>query len=255
LLHISDLNSGVSVVTISDASVQEGDSQEKTMTFNVSITPPSEDKVQIEAILLPDTGHNVATANDDYTPPDQSLRIDFPPKSSSPQHIAISIKGDIVPEENETIRVQLKNLTSVKGNVILGRAIGIGTIVDDDHVLVEVSPCSDSEDHKHKLFSVSVTPPSKERITLFYSLSVKDQETNKAIAGQDFTPITTPLALTFEPEKANRSITVEADGRLDGDGQEKSFYLVLQDLAGKAAFRGAKDVLEQQCKFKKIAPR
>jgi Ca2+-binding RTX toxin-like protein len=121
------------VISISDATVTEGNDGTKDLTFTVSLNNASDDVVKVDYASADGT----ATAVNDYlattgilsfTPSDIIAgTTEFTPGETS-KTITVKINGDTEIETNETFAL---NLTNVVGGSI-GKATGIGTIVNDD---------------------------------------------------------------------------------------------------------------------------
>jgi hypothetical protein len=108
--------------SISDVSVNEGDSGTTPLTFTVDLSAPSD---------VPTTV-NFATANDSADAADyQSISGDltFSPGETS-KTMTVLINGDLTLESNEMLFVNLSG--SVNAGISDGQ--GIGTIINDDNV-------------------------------------------------------------------------------------------------------------------------
>jgi hypothetical protein len=108
-------------VTISDASVVEGNAGTTTAVFTVSLSAASSQTVTVPY----STANATATAGTDYTAASSS--VTFTPGDVS-EPISITVLGDTDIEENETFLVNLGAPT----NATLADGQGVGTIVDDD---------------------------------------------------------------------------------------------------------------------------
>ncbi len=111
-----------SVFSINNASIVEGDSDTKVLTFTVTRTGNTSGTASVDFATADDT----ATIGDsDYV--SQSNTLNFADGEPS-QTISITINGDIPPEADETFFVNLTN--PVNGSI--NNAQGVGTIVNDD---------------------------------------------------------------------------------------------------------------------------
>lgn len=109
-------------ISISDASVTEGNSGSKQMTFTVSLSQASTSEVRVTYTTANGTAK---TGNNDYVAKSATLR--FAPGETSKQ-ITITIKGDTKRESDEYFLVKLSK--AVNGTIADGQ--GVGTILNDD---------------------------------------------------------------------------------------------------------------------------
>jgi hypothetical protein len=125
--HLHDRNYQCKV-TMSDASVTEGNSGTKAMVFTVSLSdfPLSTVTAVYSTANGTATGGTAATAGIDYLATAGTLTFGLGQIS---QTITVLVLGDTVPEPNETLFV---NLTSVSDNAYIGDGQGMGTIFNDD---------------------------------------------------------------------------------------------------------------------------
>lgn len=110
-------------VSITDASVGEGNSGTATLSFTVSLSAQANGNVTVDYATSDGTA---TTAGSDYTAASGTLTINSGTTSNT---IDVSVNGDIVPESDETLTLTLSN---VSANAILGTASATGTITSDD---------------------------------------------------------------------------------------------------------------------------
>jgi hypothetical protein len=115
------LNDDGPTLAINNASVTEGNSGTKTMTFTVHLSMVAAGTVSVKF----QTTSGTATAGSDFVATSGTLSF---PHGTVNKTIAVTIKGDTVHEANETFGVWL---SSPVGATILNSP-GIGTIVNDD---------------------------------------------------------------------------------------------------------------------------
>jgi len=108
-------------ITINDISVPEGNSGTKTATFTLTLSGTSSRNVTVAYA----TADGTATAGTDYTARTGTLTIAAGQTSVT---VAITVRGDVVLEPDETVLVNLTNPT----NATIARATGILTITNDD---------------------------------------------------------------------------------------------------------------------------
>ena len=110
------------VVNIANASVVEGHSGTRSMTFTVTLSSPTGDSVSVGWITADGTAR---TSNNDYRAANGTLT--FSPGQTS-RTVTVTVVGDRRDESNETLLVRLRSPVLVT----LGRSTATGTIVDDD---------------------------------------------------------------------------------------------------------------------------
>ena len=122
---------GAAGVSISDASVAEGDAGTGILTFTVTLTPPSSQTVTVpfstaSGTTTPATGGAACTANVDYLAANGTLT--FQPLDTS-ETVTVTVCADALVEGNETLLV---NLGAPTGGATVADGQGVGTITDDD---------------------------------------------------------------------------------------------------------------------------
>jgi hypothetical protein len=108
-------------LTISDASIVEGNNGNRSVTFSVSLSAPSGRSVSVSYA----TANGTATAGSDYNSKSGALTFSA---GTTVQTISVTVRGDRTVEPNETFLVDLTNPT----NATLGKNQGVGTIINDD---------------------------------------------------------------------------------------------------------------------------
>ena len=111
------------VVTVTNATVQEGDSETGELVFTVSLDVPANGFVNVNYATADGTA---TVVGNDYLPADGLLTIEPGFTSTA---VSVSVLGDVIPENNETISLSLSNPTA---NVTLGQSIAAGTILNDE---------------------------------------------------------------------------------------------------------------------------
>lgn len=112
---------GVPRVSITDASLVEGDGGSALMSFELVLDAPSNGSVAVGVA----TDLGTATPNLDYTP--TSATLTFPAGATSIV-FQVPVIGDTVPEPGETFLARLSSPV----DAVLGDAEAVGTIIDDD---------------------------------------------------------------------------------------------------------------------------
>jgi hypothetical protein len=118
----------VAQLSINDATITEGDSGQKNATFTVSMTPgwPA-----TSAEVAYTTKDGTARGGSDYLASSGSVTF---LTGETTKTIVVPILGDTEPEGDETFTVQISLTSSCCGGATatLAKAIGTGTIVNDD---------------------------------------------------------------------------------------------------------------------------
>ncbi len=111
----------VPTIDISDASIAEGDSGSTLLSFQVTLSEATTEMVSVSYATVDGT----ATAGSDYTAAEGTLTIDA---GMTSQTILLEVLGDTEPEDDETLTLMLSNPVQA----ILGDAVGLGTITNDE---------------------------------------------------------------------------------------------------------------------------
>jgi Zn-dependent metalloprotease len=108
-------------ISVADASLTEGNAGETQMAFTVALSTPTLKSVSVNYEVLDGTAQH----GNDF---DRIAGTVVIPGGAGGIRILVTVKGDIVPEGNETFRLRLSG--AVNATIADGEAIG--TIVDDD---------------------------------------------------------------------------------------------------------------------------
>lgn len=111
----------VSTISVSDASVVEGNAGSTPLSFAITLSPARAEPVSVSY----ETSDDSAVAPDDYL--GASGVVTFDPGETA-KTVEVGVVGDDVPEPDETFVLQL----SAPEGAALADAVGVGTIVDDD---------------------------------------------------------------------------------------------------------------------------
>jgi len=206
-INVTDVDESGSL-SVSDASVIEGNSLTTAANFVVSLSQASSSYVLVDV----NTSNYVAAGSDYQT---VSTTVTFNPGETS-QTVSVSINGDTTIEPNERFLVKLAN--PVGG--ILDNSIGVGTIINDDYSLpsINITDSSITEGNSgtnYGEFTVSLSASSSVPVSLNYSTV-----NYSAIGGTDFEAIPT-TALTFNPGETTKTISVGIVGDTTKETNEK----------------------------------
>src|SRR5262249_2895899 len=138
---------GMPRLTISDVTAFEGNGGTTAFVFTVTRSGPSGQAVTIDYA----TADGTATSAGDYTAASGTLTI---PAGQTTGTITVLVKGDRLPEANETFFVNLSGPT----NAVIADGQGVDTIVDDEP-RINISDVTKKEGKKNQttLFTFTVT--------------------------------------------------------------------------------------------------
>jgi hypothetical protein len=166
-------------LSIADASVTEGNSGTKTLTFTVSLSPAASGTVSYDIA----TSNGTATAGSDYVA--SSLTGQTISAGATSKTFAVTINGDTSNEANETFNVTLSNVSGAT----LGDGTAVGTITNDDSAgggptlsIGDVSMAEGNSLTKQMTFTVSLSAPASTAVT--YNIATAN---GTAIAPTDYT--------------------------------------------------------------------
>jgi Calx-beta domain-containing protein len=211
-------------IRINDASVIEGDTGQKTMTFTISWTGAKGGAAPSVHYTTANRGSGVgyATAGADYTA--TSGTASMTNSGCRCATVNVPILGDLINEGTETFVVKL---SSPVGGTI-ARAQGIGTVYDNDGPpSIVVTDVSGLEASGSLTFDVLLTSATVGTVTVDYTTS-----DGAALAGSDYTA--TSGTLTFTPGQTSKPIpvTIVNDALAEDD---ETFTLNLSNATGGIA--------------------
>ena len=215
----------VPLVSISDATVTEGDSGTTPAVFTVTLSRPSSNVVTVSYSTGSGLDYNGwdAQPNVDYV--STSGTLTFLPGETS-KTITVQVIGDTIPEANNKFAVNLGRPT----NALLAHASAVGTIVDDDGRISinSVSLADGSSGTTAFVFTVTLSKAASVPIDVSFSTS-----DGTAMAGSDY--IATSGTLTFAPGETTKTITVWVIGDTVYDANEY-FFVNLSSTSPYAIF-------------------
>jgi serine protease len=166
-------------ISISDASVVEGNSGSKQLAFTVSLSFASASAVTFEIA----TANGTATAGTDYVA--RALAADSIAAGQTSKTYHVTIKGDATAEGDEVFYVNLYNASGAA----LVDDTGVGTITDDDSPSLSISDAYLTEGDsgtKSMTFTVSLSKPSAFPVTYDAVSYGSNNTTSPATGGVDF---------------------------------------------------------------------
>ena len=216
------INDDTPAVTVTDASVTDGNSGTVAMTFTASLVA----SVGSAVTATYQTGGGTASPGVDYVPAQGTLT--FGPDQPS-QTITVTVNGDtlVEPNENFTLTVTLNDGSG---------ATALGTIVNDDAVALSVGNATVKEGDAgtaSMTFDVSLTQAAAIEVSATYAT-----EAGTATAGQDFLPA--QGTAVFAPGETRKTVSVTINGDMLFEGDETLFLNV---SAAGATARGTGTIL------------
>lgn len=188
-------------ISVTDATVTEGNSGTSNAEFVVSLSDESSKPVTVNYNTL----NYSAAAGNDYNA--VSGTLSFAPGETS-LTISVGVKGDTTSEANEAFLV---NLSTPVGASIYD-ALGVGNIINDDNVpapkinITDITVTEGNTGTTNADFVVSLSAASSSNVTVLYNT------VNYSAGGaSDYMAIPT-TSLTFLPGETSKSITVTVRG-------------------------------------------
>ena len=193
---------GVPRLSISSPTVAEG-SGSSSLEFIVMLSVASSQQVTVD---YEDAGTGTATSGDDYTAITAGT-LTFA-AGVTRDTLAVTVLGDALDEENETVIVELSSAS----NAAISTATGTGTITDDDAPpVVSIASASVTEGDTGEMpsleFIVSLSAASGKVVTVGYA----DATSGTATSGTDYTAITAGT-LTFAAGVTRDTLAVSVTG-------------------------------------------
>jgi hypothetical protein len=207
-------------ITISDATVIEGNTGTQAANFTVSLSAASSQTVTVAY----STANGSASAGSDYQAASYTLTF-APGETSKP--ITILVNGDRLGEPNESFFVTL----SAPANATIAGGQGLGTIVDDEPRM-SISDVTRAEGKKDQTtlftFTVTLSAAYDEPVTLSFRTA-----NGTATSNNDYVAKTGTL--TFAPGETTKTLTIEVKGDNRREVNEY-FYLDLFGNSGNSLF-------------------
>ena len=216
------------VVSIDSPSVDESDDTETaSLEFIVSLSAASG---KVVTVGYADSGSGTATSGTDYTAiTGGTLTL---AAGVTRDTIAVTVTGDALDEENETVVVTL----SSPSNATISTASGTGTITDDDDEpslsIADASVTEGATGTTPSLeFIVTLSAASGRQVTVDYA----DAGTGSATSGTDYTTIAAGT-LTFAAGVTSDTLAVSVTG--DGTNEPNETVIVRLSNPSNATLSG-----------------
>jgi hypothetical protein len=208
-------------VSVSDATVAEGNSGAVNATFTVTLSKAA----AVDVTVHYETVDGAATAVSDYVAVSGDVVI---PAGQTSRTFTVAVLGDRVAEPTETFAVNL----SAPVNATIADGQGLGTILDNEpQISINDVAKSEGKGNKTTLFTFTVTLSAAydQPVTMSY------QTVNGTAATADNDYIAKTGTLTFDPGETTKTITIEvkADNKKESD---ETFYLDLINNSSNSLF-------------------
>ncbi|MFZ6005504.1 MAG: beta strand repeat-containing protein, partial [Actinomycetota bacterium] len=214
-LTIAD-NDAMPSLSLSDASVMEGNSGTAPVSLTLTLSAPSGRDVSVD--VSDSSGSAVAGA--DYAP-QSGTNIDIPAGSTTAT-VAASVFGDLIDEANETFTLNLSGAT----NAAIGDGAGLITILDDDSgPSISIGDASELEGtglpttDTILTFTVTLSAASEQTATVAYATA---DSTASAGLTDDYDAASGTL--TFAPGDTSETLTVNVNR--DSHAEPSEAFLV-----------------------------
>ncbi len=221
-------------LSINDVSTTENASGNNVATFTVTLSAAFPQAVTVNYA----TANVTATAGADYTATAGTLTF---PANTTSQTITVPVLDDALDENDETYSVVL----SAPVNATIAKAIGTGTIVDNDPTpsltINNVSVAEGNSGTTPAVFTVTLSAPSGRTVTVNYATA-----NGTATAGSDYTAASGTL--TFPAGSTTQTIAVPVLGDTTVEASES--FVVSLSSATNASTRpepGNRHDRERRC--------
>jgi hypothetical protein len=196
-------------ISIDDQSIAEGNAGTSTLSFNLSLSNPSDQTVTVDYTT---TDGTATVAGADYAA--ASGTVTFDPGQTA-KTVDVTVNGDVTHESDETFTVDLSNASNV--NILDGS--GQGTITNDDQVPdISIDDRSvtegDSPSTTIMTFNVTLSNPSDQTVTVEYTTN----DDTATIAGADYAAASGTV--TFDPGQTAKTVDVTVNGDVTHESDE-----------------------------------
>jgi len=183
-------NDDATGISITSASLIEGNAATSSMTFALTLSSTNKDPVSVSF----STGGGTATPGTDYT---QSTGTAIFAPNTLTQSITVPIRGDLALENTETFTLSLSNPIGAS----IATPSAIGTITNDDSVTLGINDVATGEPNGTLSFAVTLTGSSEIPVAVNFAT-----ENGTALAPQDY--LASSGILTFAPGVSSLSLPV-----------------------------------------------
>jgi glucose/arabinose dehydrogenase len=219
-------------VSVGDRAILEGDIGPHTMTFPVTLSQPASSNVTVQYAV---SGVS-ATGGADFKTESGTVtfKVNASGKTPISKLVSLPVYGDTSTEGDETVNLTLSAPTGGYG---LGRAVGTGTIIDDDPATGFTLGVGDGAIMQQALGAEKLTIPvtlsakAPSTVTVIFTITPGTATySSKASGGGEFGGKLSGT-LTFAPDRTLRNITVSVWPDIIPDADHQ-FTITLSNLNG-----------------------
>ena len=202
-------------ISIISTAIAEGNSGTNNAVFILVLSKLSAVPVTVQY----QTSNITATTPQDYV--QKSGTVTFPANSlvGLIQTITIQVKGDGLPETDETFNVQLSNAV----NATINNASGTCTIVDNDPPCLRINDATATENSQQAVITVSLSSASSKTVKVKY-----DTKDGTAKAPGDYTKVSNGT-IAFQPGETTKNISIVIKKDAQNNESTEKFQVVLKD--------------------------
>jgi subtilisin-like proprotein convertase family protein len=178
-------------LSVSDASIAEGNSETKTLNFTVRLSTASGRNVTVQYAMVDGT----AAGGNDYVPRSGILTL---LAGSGSQTVSVTLNGDTAPEIDETLLVKLTSPT----HATLADDEAAGTILDDDNLsIADVVLVEGDTGVVNAVFTVALATALPHEARIDYTTA-----NGTASAGSDY--LATAGTIVLAPGETSQTVVV-----------------------------------------------
>ena len=217
-------------IAIGDASVVEGDSGTKNLTFTVNLSAPT---FQIVSFNYTTADGTAKLSDNDYLAASGQLVI---AAGATTQSFSVPIVGDTKLEPDETFFVNISNVVNADATSVVSDLQAVGTITNDDLAPPQIiaAPSSGlvtSEDGTTAVFTVTLARQPTANVTVQYTSG----DTSEGLLSTVAQPApSNAVTLTFTPANFNQAQSVTVTGVDDNIVDGNIIYLINSQPATSA---------------------
>lgn len=208
---------GLSTLSIADDELLEGNSGSSSLSFAVTLSPPSSSVVTVDYA----TADGSATAGEDYTAVSGTLT--FQPGETEKAVVVATADDGVDEGDSEAFTLNLSN----PSNATVDDGQAIGTITDDDSARLTQTfgpqTIEGDSGHTPAIFTITLSTPADFVITVDFEASSGFGE-DGATVGVDFEP--TSGTLTFQPGETSKNFVVQIIGDIETELDERFQTLI-----------------------------
>lgn len=196
-------NNDAAQLWIDDVSIEEGNAGSTTFTFTVRLDAAVDGPVTVDFA----TNDGTAVAGDDYVA-SSGTGLTFSGTADETQTIQVTVNGDTTAELDETFVVDLTNIGANGRLVTIGDSQGVGTIIDDDGIKVNLG-LSASAGTEAGTTVITVAATTQEAVT--QDQTVQIMVTGTGVTAGDYTLSTTTITIPANQAVGLATFTIVDD--------------------------------------------